>query len=329
MLMHNIMLSYPLFGQGMDILRNETELFVSNSGDLIPYLHQLQKADAFITRNVHPTTEMLEHCPNLKIIGIPGVGYQSYDMDYLNRRGIAVVYCPGMNLRSVAEHAVGLAYAMTKWIPRDDREVKVGNYGIRNAFDHLELQGCTVGIAGFGAIGRETARLFQANGMNVCIYDPYATEESASALGCRYCATLEELLSQAQILSLHMPSLPSTHHMFDRKAFETMRDGVYFINCARGSVVDEIALYDALKSGKVAAAALDVMEKEPFDLTSPLLSLPNVIATPHVGGVTAQAAERTHELVVRSTLSLLDGRLVDNVANKEAFLHPRWQSLLR
>lgn len=327
--MHNIMLSYPLFGKGMDILRSETELFVSNSGELTPYLEQLRKADAFITRNVHPSTEMLETCPNLKIIGIPGVGYQSYDMEYLNRRGIAVVYCPGMNLRSVAEHAVGLAYAMTKWIPRDDREIRGGNYGIRNAFDHLELQGCTVGIAGFGAIGRETARLFKANGMEVCIYDPYATVESAAALGCRYCATLEELLSQAQILSLHMPSLPSTYHMFDEKAFGAMRDGVYFINCARGSVVDETALYNALKSGKVSAAALDVMEKEPFDLSSPLLSLPNVIATPHVGGVTAQAAERTHELVVRSTLSLLDGILVENVANKEALNHPRWKDLRR
>lgn len=325
--MHNIMLSYPLFGRGMDILRSETELFVSNSGDLAPYLAQLRRADAFITRNVHPSTEILETCPNLKVIGIPGVGYQSYDMAYLNQRGIAVVYCPGMNLRSVAEHAVGLAYALTKWIPRDDREVRGGNYGIRNAFDHLELQGCTVGIVGFGAIGRETARLFQANGMNVCIYDPCATRENTAALGCRYCTTLEELLGQAQILSLHIPSLPSTYQMFNAKAFATMRDGVYFINCARGSVVDEGALYAALKSGKVAAAALDVMEKEPFDLDNPLLKLPNVIVTPHVGGVTAQAAERTHELVVRSTLALLNGTRVENVANKEALEHPRWQGL--
>ena len=167
--MHNIMLSYPLFGKGMEILEGETELFVSNSGDLTPYMDELRAADAFITRNVHPTTEMLETCPNLKIIGIPGVGYQSYDMDYLNDRGIAVVYCPAMNLRAVAEHAMAMAYALTKWIPRDDREIRKGNYGIRNAFDHMELLGCAVGVAGFGAIGRETARLFRANGMEVYI----------------------------------------------------------------------------------------------------------------------------------------------------------------
>ena len=325
--MYNIMLSYPLFGKGMQILQSTTELFVSNSGDLAPYMDKLRAADAFITRNVHPSTQMLETCPNLKIIGIPGVGYQSYDMDYLNSRGIAVVYCPAMNLRAVAEHAVGMAYAMTKWIPRDDREVRRGNYGIRNAFDHLELQGCKVGIAGFGAIGRETARLFRANGMEVYIYDPYATKADAEGLGCHYCATLEALLPQVRILSLHMPSLPTTYHMFDEKAFAAMADGVYFINCARGSVVDEAALYNALVSGKVAAAALDVMEKEPFDLENPLLSLPNVIVTPHVGGVTAQTSERIHERVVTSTLSLLSGIRVDNVANPEALKHPRWDFL--
>lgn len=325
--MHNIMLSYPLFGKGMEMLQSETELFVSNSGDLGPYMDKLRAADAFITRNVHPSTEMLETCPNLKVIGIPGVGYQSYDMDYLNSRGIAVVYCPGMNLRAVAEHAVAMVYAMTKWIPRDDREVRKGNYGIRNAFDHMELQGCTVGVVGFGAIGRETASLFRANGMEVSVYDPYTSEACAEKLGCHYCATLEELLPRVQILSLHMPSLPSTYHMFDEKAFTAMRDGVYFINCARGSVVDEKALYDALTTGKVAAAALDVMEKEPFDLENPLMRLPNVIVTPHVGGVTAQSSERIHEKVVRSTLSLLDGIYVDNVANPEALQHPRWAML--
>ena len=325
--MHKIMLSYPLFGEGMRLLQRETDLFVSNSGDLAPYLPQLRQAEAFITRNVHPDTEILETCPDLKVIGIPGVGFQSYDLDYLCRRGIALVYCPGMNTRSVAEHALATVYTLTKWIPRDCREVQAGNYGIRNAFDHLELQGCRAGVIGFGAIGRETARLFRANGMEVCVYDPFVTREQAEALGCQYCASLPEALGQSRIVSLHMPSLPSTYHMLDQAAFDAMPEGVYLVNCARGSVIDEEALYRALRSGKVAAAGLDVMEREPFDPESPLLSLPNVVVTPHVAGVTAQAAERTHALVVRSTLSLLEGVRVSNVANPEAFLHPRWAGL--
>ena len=290
--MHQIMLSYPLFGKGMRILEEETSLFVSNSGDITPYLDHLQQAEAFITRNVHPTQEMLDVCPALKVIGIPGVGYQNYDLADLSRRGIALVYCPGMNFRSVAEHAMGLVYALTKQIPRDDREIRQGNYRIRNAFDHRELSSLTAGIAGFGVIGRETARLFSANGMAVAVYDPVAAPAAVAELGYRYCATLEELLSHVDVLSLHMPSLPSTYHLFDRKAFAAMGQGVYFINCARGSVVDEEALYEALVQGKVAAAGLDVMEEEPFPPDSPLLSLPNVVATPHVGGVTAEASER-------------------------------------
>ena len=325
--MHKIMLSYPLFGKGMDILKEKTDLFVSNDGRIEPYMDQLRQADAFITRNVHPTTQQLESCPNLKIIGIPGVGYQSYDIEALNHMGIAIVYCPGTNLRSVAEHTIGMAYTLTKQIPRDNRQVHDGNYGIRNAFDHLELQGATAGVAGFGAIGRETARLFRANGMEVYAYDPYTSRETVQALGCHYCETLEELVKQVQILSLHMPSLSSTYHMFNAEVFAAMRRGIYFINCARGSVVDEQALYDALVSGKVTAAGLDVMEQEPFNTESPLLKLPNVVVSPHVAGVTAQAAQRAHEMVVTSTLSLLEGVRVENIANPQALEHPRWKDL--
>ena len=165
------------------------------------------------------------------------------------------------------------------------------------------------------------------NGLLSLTY-PFVTKEAAQAAGCRYCETLEELAGTVKVLSLHMPSLPSTYHMFNRQIFEAM-DGVYFINCARGSVVDEEALFAALQEGHVAAAGLDVMEKEPFDLESPLLTLPNVLFTPHVAGVTAQAAERTHALVVDATLSLLDGVAVDNVANPQALSHPRWAALAR
>ena len=175
--MHKIMISYPLFGDAMTRLQNETDLFMSNSGQIEPFMEQLSQAEAFITRNVHPTTAQLERCPNLKIIGIPGVGYQSYDIDYLNKRGIAIVFCPGMNLRSVAEHALTMALTLNKNIVRDNHEVRNGNYGIRNSFDNHEILGRNVGIAGFGAIGRETAKLFKAIGFNVYVYDPFVNRE--------------------------------------------------------------------------------------------------------------------------------------------------------
>ena len=325
--MYRVMLSYPLFGSGMRRLEEETDLFVSGCGELAPYKEQFLQADAFITRNVHPDKALIAETTKLKVIGIPGVGYQGYDLEDLTNRGIALVYCPGMNGRSVAEHALALAFALTKQIPRDNREVKAGNYGIRNAFDHMELEGACAGIAGFGHIGRETAKLFRACGMEVYAYDPFATQQQVQAQGCRYCQTLDELLRHAQILSLHMPALPTTYHMFSSREFSLMPKGAYLINCARGSVVDEAALYAALESGRLAGAGLDVMEKEPFDPENPLLRLENVIFTPHVAGVTAQASERTHALVVDETLSLLQGKTTTNIANPDVLRHPNWSGI--
>ncbi len=325
--MHKVMLSYPLFGAGMELLRKETDLFVSNDGDLRPYLDRLQKADAFITRNVHPTKDILDNCPSLKIIGIPGSGYQNYDVDDLTKRGIALLYCPNMNSAAVAEHAVGLAYSLLKWIPSDDAEVKKGNYGVRNRFNHAMLSGKTAGIAGFGHIGQLTADLFHKNGCEVVIYDPFRTKEDAEKLGYGYAETLEELASRSDLLSLHMPSLASTYHIFNRDVFGAMKKGSYFINCARGSVVDEEALYEALTDGTLAAAGLDVMEKEPFDMDNPLTKLPNVILTPHVAGVTKESSEAIHLKIAKTSLELLDGVKVENIVNPDALVHPKWNGL--
>lgn len=324
--MSRIMVTYPLFKDAMDILENSSELFVSNSGDLLPFLSELGAAEGFITRNVHPTTDMLKKCPMLRVIGIPGVGYQSYDLDFLNNKGIAITICPGMNTRAVAEHAIGLAYSLAKNVVDTCSEVKNGNYGIRNRFNNFELHGCTVGIAGFGQIGRATARLFSANDMNIAVYDPFVARKDVEAKSYHYCEGLAELARISDIVSLHMPSLDSTRGLFDSAFFSKMKSGAYFINCARGSVVDEKALYNALIGGKIAGAGLDVMQTEPFDLENPLLKLPNVVVTPHVAGVTRQSADRIHRLVAENTLSLLDGRNIDRkyIANPKALLHPRW-----
>lgn len=328
--MHKIMITYPLFDDAMRILESSSDLFVTNSGDLTPFLDELQAASGFITRNVHPTTGMLRNCPNLRVIGIPGVGYQNYDIDFLTQHGIVIIICPGMNTRAVAEHALCLAYTLTKNIVETCLEVKNGNYNIRNRFNNFELFGCLVGIAGFGQIGRATARLFHAHDMNICVYDPFVSRDAVESYGYRYCSALEELAEISDIISLHMPSLESTKGLFNDSIFSRMKKGAYFINCARGSVVDEDALYDALISGKIAGAGLDVMVSEPFDLTNPLLKLPNVVVTPHVAGVTRQSANRIHTLVVENSLSLLNGHSIDPeyVVNPDAFQHPKWKKFL-
>lgn len=326
--MHKIMITYPLFDDAMRILESSSELFVTNSGDLTPFLGELQAASGFITRNVHPTNDMLRNCPSLRVIGIPGVGYQNYDINFLAQHGIVIIICPGMNTRAVAEHALCLAYTLAKNVVETCREVKNGNYGIRNRFNNFELEGCLVGIVGFGQIGRAAARLFHAHDMNICVYDPFVGRDVIESYGYRYCSTLGELAEISDIISLHMPSLDSTKGLFNSSIFSKMKNGSYFINCARGSVVDEDALYNALTSGKIAGAGLDVMVSEPFDLANPLLKLPNVVVTPHVAGVTRQSANRIHTLVVNNTLSLLNGQSIDPkyVVNPEAFQHPKWKN---
>lgn len=325
--MHKIMMTYPLFKEAMDILNNKTDLFLSNSGQIEPFVKQLSDADAFITRNVHPTIEQLEKCPNLKIIGIPGVGYQNYDIDYLNKRGIAIVYCPGINFRSVAEHALTLALSLSKNIVRDNNEIRKGNYGIRNSFDNREMLGKNVGIVGFGAIGKETAKLFSAIGLKIYVYDPFVDEKLCKNDGYTYCCSLDELLLNADVVSLHMPSTDETYHMFSYCQFEKMKKDAIIINCARGSVIDEDALIEALVSGKLLAAGLDVMEKEPFDCENKLFELDNVVFTPHVAGVTVESSSKIHKMIVETTLKLLDGIYIDNIANKEVLKHPRWKNL--
>lgn len=290
--------------------------------------HSFCRRDAFITRNVHPDKALIAKTTKLKVIGIPGVGYQGYDLEDLTNRGIALVYCPGMNGRSVAEHAMGLVYALTKQIVRDDREVKAGNYAIRNAFDHMELSGARAGIAGFGQIGRETAKLFRGSGMEVWIYDPFAKPEQAQALGCRYCETLDELLENVKILSLHSRRCRRRTTCSLQRNLRGCRRA-HILSTARAAALwTKLHCTKALESGQLAGAGLDVMEHEPFDVGNPLLQLSNVIFTPHVAGVTAQASERTHALVVDSTLSLLKGKAVSNLANPDVLKHPRWTEVL-
>lgn len=322
--MYKVMLTYPLYGEGMEILREQTDLFISNSGDITPFIHELKNADALITRNVHVTNEILIQCPKLKVIGIPGVGYHNWDLTFLTENGIALAFCPGTNTRSVAEHAVAMAYAITKNIVELDNESKKGNYAIRNSFRSIEIIGCNIGIIGFGNIGKETARIFKNNDTNVHVYDPYVKKEEVERLGYIYVDNLHSMLRICDIISLHVPSVPETRGMISVEEFKAMKDGAFLINCARGDIVDEKALYNALISKKVAGAALDVMVQEPFDTNNPLLSMPNVIVTPHVAGVTKEAANKTYKLIVETTLKLLNGHRVTNVANPQVFEHEKW-----
>lgn len=322
--MSTVLMSHELYKDGMDLLKKNANVIVANNSDMQAVIEKLKKADALILRVGRITREIMEQCPDLKVISRPGVGVDNVDMEAATELGIAVVIAPGTNKRSVAEHAVGLAYSITKNVAESCLETAKGNFDIRNKYMAIELQNHHVGIIGFGNIGRETAKIFAANEMKVHIYDPFVTQETADDLGYIYHENLEELLGECDVISLHMPSLPETKNMFSKKQFEAMKSGMFIVNCARGDIIDEDALYDGLVSGKVAGAAVDVLKSEPMDKNSKLFTLSNFIATPHMAALTKESAARTSLLTVEGTLAILRGEKWDFIANKEVYKHPRW-----
>lgn len=321
-----VLMSHALYETAMDVLEKNVSVTVANNSDMNAILKDLQKADGLILRVGRVTREIMEQCPNLKVISRPGVGVDSVDVKAATELGIPIVIAPGTNKRSVAEHAVGMAYAITKNIVESHQETAAGNFGIRNKYMAIELENHHVGIVGFGSIGKETAKIFANNEMVVHVYDPFVPQDVVEKeYQYVYHADLSDLLGACDVISLHMPSLPETRGMFNAERFAQMKDGIFVVNCARGDIIDEDAFYAALQSGKVAGAAVDVLCSEPMDTASKLFSLPNFIATPHMAALTQESADRTAGLTVEGTLAVLRGEKWPKVANPEVYQHQRWQ----
>jgi len=228
---------------------------------------------------------LIDNCPNLKVIVRGGVGLDTIDADYARSKGIMVMNTPLANSASVAELAIGFMFALARSLYQTTASIKAEKWE-KKRFEGDEIGGKTLGLIGVGNIGREVARRASALGMTVLSYDPYVKSlEGVKLVG------LNEILTQSDYISLHLPKNSETEKMISTDQFAMMKDGVRIVNCARGGIIDEDALYSALTSGKVAGAALDVFAEEPpTDWT--LLKLENVIGSPHIGAATKEAQGR-------------------------------------
>jgi D-3-phosphoglycerate dehydrogenase len=233
------------------------------------------------------SAEILEAAGSLKVVGRAGVGVDNIDVESATRRGIVVLNAPGGNVISAAEHAIALMLAAVRHIARADASLRRGEWE-RGRFRGIELHGKTLGLAGAGRIGSEVARRARAFGMRVVAYDPYLSRERAQQVGMEL-VTLPDLLETADLVSVHVPLTEETQGLIGVKELAMMKPGAYLINAARGGVVDEAALFTALKEKRLAGAALDVFEKEPVSADHPLLQLDNVVAVPHLGAATREA----------------------------------------
>lgn len=301
-----ILLTDGLAETGKAIL-NEKNISFDDQNGIEPdaLLDCIENYDALIVRGrTKVTKEVLTKASNLKVVGRCGVGVDNIDLAAAKEKGVTVVNAPVATTVAVAEHAMALMLAMVREITKADAGLKTGVW-YKKEIKGTELNGKTLGVIGFGHIGSTVGKYARAFGMEVIAYDLVASDDQIKDHGGEP-VSLDELFSRADVITLHVPLTDSTRHMIDEQAIAKMKDGVRIISAARGGVIDEDALLQALESGKVASAALDVFEKEP-PKDSLLVKHPKLIATPHIGGETKEAQRRAAVDIVNEVLAALDG----------------------
>jgi D-3-phosphoglycerate dehydrogenase len=260
----------------------------------------------------------LEAAQDMQVVARIGVGYDSVDVAALSRRKVPLMVAGTANSPSVAEQALFMMLMLAKRGVELHALVKGGQWSTRLGLLPFDLFGKTLLIIGFGRIGTRTAKRCLAMEMNVLVYDPYKSAAEIKAAGCEPVSDLDATLPRADFVTLHCPKTPETTAMFDAARLARMKPSAYLVNTARGGIVVEAALHDALVSGKLAGAGLDVFEQEPPPLGHALFELPNVIIAPHVAGVTREALDRMGEQTARNMLSALDGEPIrQNVINQD------------
>jgi D-3-phosphoglycerate dehydrogenase len=276
-------------------------------------LSALSDADAILIRSATKVdAEAIAAAPKLKVIARAGVGLDNVDIKSATTAGVMVVNAPTSNIISAAELTVGHIISLSRFIPAAHASLAAGTWK-RSKYTGVELYEKTVGIIGLGRIGALITARLQAFGMNVVAFDPYVTSARAQQLGVTL-LTLDELLAQSDFITIHMPKTPETTGMISTEQFATMKPTAFIVNVARGGLIDEDALYAALKSNRIAGAGLDVFVNEP-PLDSPLLSLENIILTPHLGASTDEAQEKAGVAVAKSVRLALGGELVPDAVN--------------
>ncbi|MFN8483394.1 MAG: hydroxyacid dehydrogenase [Anaerolineae bacterium] len=251
----------------------------------------------------------LERAPDLRIVGRPGIGIDNIVVSDCTAAGVLVVHTPDAPTESTAEHTVALIFGVARKLVTADAGLRTGGWASpRGPLLGMDLRGKTLGVVGLGRIGGRVAQIMGAGvGMRVVGYDPYTAPERAASLGVSLVPSFDDLLRQADVLTLHSPATAETRHLMNAAAFAAMKPGALLVNCSRGPVIDEAALLDALNSGQVGAAGLDVFDPEPPLPGNPLLTHPNVLVTPHIASFTVEGVRGMHIGVAEEVAAALRG----------------------
>ncbi len=252
---------------------------------------------------------LLSSCPDLKMIAVLGIGTDNIDLESAARYGVKVTNTPGYSAVSVAEHALTLMLAAARKIPQHQQELQAGRW---TRIPMVQLHGKTLGIVGFGSIGRQVAALAEGIGLKVLAWTFHPAAVRPAPAGIRF-VPLDHLITQADVISIHIRASEKTRHLLNPETFHRMKPSAILVNTARASIVDTEAMIAALKSGRLAAAGLDVFDQEPLPPEDPLLALPNVVLSPHNAGMTPEAIRRGNEMVVENVVAFLEGRVINEV----------------
>jgi len=311
-----VLVSDKLSEAGVEILERAPGISVDVNTGLTP--DELKKIigdyDGLVIRSATKVTaEIIQAATKLKVVGRAGIGVDNVDITAATKRGVVVMNTPGGNTVTTAEHAISMMCAMARQIPQADATMKQGRWE-KKLFMGVELMHKTLGIVGVGNIGSIVADRAQGLKMQVIAYDPYLSEKAASNLGVEL-VDLDGLFERSDFISIHVPKTDETQNMLNMEAFKKMKPGVRIINCARGGIVNEADMAQALKKGLVAGAAFDVFLKEPMELDNPLLGLDNVILTPHLGASTGEAQENVAVAVAHQISDYLVNGTITNAVN--------------
>jgi D-3-phosphoglycerate dehydrogenase len=287
--MKKIFLTEPIHEDGVKLLETVGQVILASAKDEETIIREAADCDAILIRSAKITKNIINSIPNLKVVAKHGIGVDNIDVKAATEKGVMVVNAPESNINSVAEHALAMILALSKNLVIMDKKTRNDEFASRNKIICMELKGKTIGLVGLGKIAKLLAKKLKSLDVDIIAFDPYIDGEKAKELGVKLVNNLDELLEKSDFVSLHIPLTEENKKIIGKEKLSKMKKSACLINVARGEIVDEKALYEALKENIIRGAALDVFEQEPPSADNPLFQLENIILSPHNAALTSEA----------------------------------------
>ena len=311
-----ILIVQPIHERGVQVFDDRFDVRIASDPSVATVIKEIKGVEGVVVRMAPFTREIIEAADTLKVIGRHGVGVDTIDIQAATEKGIVVVNTPNANATSVAEHTLTVIGALAKRVVVYDHAIREGRWELRNSYGAADLEGKILGLVGVGKIGSMVARrAAAAYNMKVIAFDPYVTPEKAQEMGVTLCTAMDDIFRQADVVSLHTPLTPETRGFVDAARLRMMKSTAFLVNFSRGEVIVEKALYDALKNGVIAGAAIDVYDPEPPLNNNPLFELDNIILSPHSAALTEECVIRMATGAAEGVVDVLTGRRPQFVVN--------------